>query len=229
MDRADSGSLIVIGDSANTNARTLLAKSLATQGFSNIEPMDCRELATTVETIQGSTGMARFVAVLDFASKCMTGTENAKLKQAVQARASGGRRGQKKFGDLFPITDKMIQSGSDEAILAFLTAMRNRPETYLYRREMFYAMAAALKIKVARKRESLPEVVVEVQNQIRHSGRRLAKRSIGSILLVKGLEFDHSVIIHTAKMSRKDWYVALTRASKSICVISPSERITITT
>jgi DNA helicase-2/ATP-dependent DNA helicase PcrA len=41
---------------------------------------------------------------------------------------------------------------------------------------------------------------------------------------VKGLEFDHAVIIHADNMTRKDWYVALTRAAKGITILSPSER-----
>jgi DNA helicase IV len=59
----------------------------------------------------------------------------------------------------------------------------------------------------------LKDTIWEVQNRLRHIGRIIPKRAIGSTLLVKGLEFDHAVIIHTDSMSRKDWYVALTRAT----------------
>jgi DNA helicase IV len=41
---------------------------------------------------------------------------------------------------------------------------------------------------------------------------------------VKGLEFDHAIIVHSANMTSKDWYVALTRASKTVTVLSPVER-----
>jgi DNA helicase-2/ATP-dependent DNA helicase PcrA len=72
---------------------------------------------------------------------------------------------------------------------------------------------------------TLADSIWEVQNRIRHVGRKIGKRSIGSTLLVKGLEFDHAVIVHTAKMTWKDWYVALTRATTSITILSPSELV----
>lgn len=39
--------------------------------------------------------------------------------------------------------------------------------------------------------------------------------SIGSTLFVKGLEFDRGIIVHATNMTRKDWYVALTRGTRS--------------
>jgi DNA helicase-2/ATP-dependent DNA helicase PcrA len=50
----------------------------------------------------------------------------------------------------------------------------------------------------------------------------MANKSIGSTLLVKGLEFDHAIVIHADNMSRKDWYVALTRAANSVTILAPS-------
>jgi DNA helicase-2/ATP-dependent DNA helicase PcrA len=88
---------------------------------------------------------------------------------------------------------------------------------------MLYAMRAAMRLGVGDAAQALSERVWEVQNCIRHFGRRFGRASVGSILLVKGLEFDHSVIVHQATMTNKDWYVALTRASKTIRVLAPSQ------
>jgi DNA helicase-2/ATP-dependent DNA helicase PcrA len=226
MGDANEGSLIVIGDGANMNARTALAQKLAKRGFSNIEPMTCKDLYQAAKAIQDAAGIERFQALLAFVSKCMTGCEKSELEKAVRARLTGPRQGQAKFGDLFPVTDELIRTGSDDAMLAFLRAMQERTGAHLYRREMFYAMRSALQIKSTHRRESLPDEAWKVQNRIRHAGRNFARRSIGSTLLVKGLEFDHAVIVHAANMTRKDWYVALTRASKSARVISPTDRFT---
>ena len=80
-------------------------------------------------------------------------------------------------------------------------------------------MCSALRIQSKRHYDVLSDIIWEVQNRIRHSGRAIGKRSIGSTLLVKGLEFDHAVIIHANNMSRKDWYVALTRATTSVTIL----------
>ena len=75
-------------------------------------------------------------------------------------------------------------------------------DTRIYRREMFSAMRAALRMKGLRPGSDLKDAIWEVQNRLRHIGRIIPKRAIGSTLLVKGLEFDHAVIIHTDSMSR---------------------------
>jgi hypothetical protein len=222
----NAGNLIVIGDAANMNVRAALAQKLAKKGFSNIEPIACKDLYAAAKAIQKSAGINRFRAILAFASKCMTGTEKAVLESAVQARIEGRNKGQARFGALLSVTDEIIKTGSDEATLAFLHVMQERTGTQLFRKEMFFAMRSALQIKSASRYESLPDAVWEVQNHIRHVGRKFARRSIGSTLLVKGLEFDHAVIVHAVNMTRKDWYVALTRATKSVRVISPTERFT---
>ena len=89
---------------------------------------------------------------------------------------------------------------------------------------MFYAMRAALLICISRPSCTLAGAIWEVQSRARHAGRIVAKRSVGSTLLVKGLEFDHAVVVHTPSMTRKDWYVALTRASVSLTLLVPAQR-----
>jgi len=142
----------------------------------------------------------------------------------VKSRQNGGKLGTAKFGDLIDVGLAVVQSQADEALLDLMQRFYDRESTYCFRREMFYAMRAALRIKCARPSCSLADAIWEVQNRIRHAGRLIGNKSIGSTLLVKGLEFDHAIIVHNANMTRRDWYVALTRASKTVTVLSPAER-----
>jgi DNA helicase-2/ATP-dependent DNA helicase PcrA len=147
------------------------------------------------------------------------------MKKAVKSHIQGGKQGQKAFQDLFPFTDRVIETGSRESMLELLRAIDTRTKTSLYRPEMFSAMQAAMRLNADDPNEPLADRVWEVQNCIRHIGRKFGRSSVGSILLVKGLEFDHSVIVHQPTMSNKDWYVALTRATKSIRILAPSESL----
>lgn len=85
-------------------------------------------------------------------------------------------------------------------------------------------MRSALGLKATHQLATLSVAIWEVQNRMRHAGRRLGNRSIGSTLLVKGLEFERAIIIAEDAMTRKDWYVALTRATTSIRIVSPAEK-----
>jgi hypothetical protein len=220
--------LIVIGDGANANRRTALAEKLAKQGFSTIEPINCKDLKDAARQLDGSRGVERFATALDFVQTCMVGAERAALRRAVELRLAKGKTGPAKFADVLPLAQAVVENGTDGAVLDFMRAMYRRPGTCLYRREMFFAMLSALEMKSLRRAASLNDAVWQVQNRVRHVGRKMGSRSIGSTLLVKGLEFEHAVVVSADTMSPNDWYVALTRASKQVRVVAPTEQLTAT-
>ena len=75
---------------------------------------------------------------------------------------------------------------------------------------------------------SLEEAASKYQREFRHKGRPVSyPRLIGTTLLVKGLGFDHAIVLDAASLSRKELYVALTRGSKSLTIISSSARLPI--
>lgn len=223
MGTAKNSRVIVIGDPANINARASIAKQLA--GFSNIEPLRCNHLYEFAKKLEAAKGFTRLERTLDFTCDCMTGVEQTDFLSAVKSHQCGKKLGTSKFGDLIKIGISVAENNGVEAVLELMQGFQRRTTTRLFRKELFFSMCLALRIKSARQQNALMDVIWEVQNRIRHAGRSIGKRCIGSTLLVKGLEFDHAVIIHADNMSRKDWYVALTRATTSVTILSPSESI----
>lgn len=53
-------------------------------------------------------------------------------------------------------------------------------------------------------------------------GRILPRRAVGSTLLLKGLEADHAVVFDADSMSHADLYVAMSRASRTLTLVSTS-------
>jgi DNA helicase-2/ATP-dependent DNA helicase PcrA len=214
--------LIVIGDGKNEGSRAHLAKRLSDMYFSNIEPVSCKALKKHSHTISQATGIDRLLAVLEFLQATMKGIPKSELKKSVESHLSGQKRGAKKFGPILPYCFEVVDSENYSAILGLAEHFREDVETTLYRSEMYFAMRAAIRLLIAGSHENFKDAIWEVQNKLRHAGRRLRKRNIGSTLLVKGLEFDHAVIIDADKMSTNDLYVALTRASTSLTILSPT-------
>ena len=225
LDTPQNEKIIVLENAAVPESRALLARNLSSKWFRNIEPLDCECLTRAAKLIDASAGRNRLFALLDFACECKTGTHRTAMENAVKSHIQGGKQGRKAFQDLFPYTDRVIETGSRESMLELLSAIDARTKTSLYRPEMFFAMQAALRLNADDPNKPLADRVWEVQNCIRHIGRKFGRSSVGSILLVKGLEFDHSVIVHQPTMSNKDWYVALTRATKTIRILAPSESL----
>ncbi|MBI3775815.1 MAG: AAA family ATPase [Gammaproteobacteria bacterium] len=223
MGKAKDARLVVIGDPVKISARSALAQQLAAAGFSNIEPLGCKQLYSFAKKIEAATGHARLELVLDFISACMTQVEKPAFMNAMKSRQDGKKLGTAKFGDLVKIGIAVAEGTMDKSVLELMQGFHAREATRLFRREMFFAMRSALQAKSTRQYDTLTDALWDVQNRIRHTGRSIGKRSIGSTLLVKGLEFEHVVIIYADNMSRKDWYVALTRATTSVTILSPSE------
>ena len=223
LNAATDEKTVVLENAAAEASRVHLARSLARKGFCNIEPADCKPLAKAASRIDATAGMERFKALLEFACSCMTGADRAGLERAMESRKKKRKQGHKAFQELFPLADRVIETGSGDSMLHFLDAIHERHSTNLYRREMYFAMCAAIRLQASRPERTLSNAVWDVQNQIRHIGRRFTKFSIGSTLLVKGLEFDHSVIVQHERMTHKDLYVALTRATKSVRILAASE------
>jgi UvrD/REP helicase N-terminal domain len=66
------------------------------------------------------------------------------------------------------------------------------------------------------------EAAVQVREQARMIGRPLAKRTVGSTLLLKGLEADVAVILNPELMDRQHLYVAMTRGARKLVICSDS-------
>jgi DNA helicase-2/ATP-dependent DNA helicase PcrA len=66
---------------------------------------------------------------------------------------------------------------------------------------------------------------VAVRERSRLIGRPLAKRTVGSTLLLKGLEADVAVILNPAVMDNRHLYVAMTRGAKQLIVCSASQHL----
>ena len=67
--------------------------------------------------------------------------------------------------------------------------------------------------------------MISTRENTRRIGRKLSKRVIARTILIKGLEFDHAIIMDAHLFDRKNLYVALTRASKTVTIISETNRL----
>jgi superfamily I DNA/RNA helicase len=223
----DGERLVVIADAAKIGVRAQLAKLLSSCGFSNIEPIDCKPLFAFARKFEAKSGQHRLDNLMGFIVSCMTGVGAAKFRQALDSHSDGKRRHRKKYGNLIDIADAIAQGDVGyKHPLDLLEGFHSKIAADTFRREMFYALRAAIKIKISNPTIGLVDALREVQTKFRHMGRRIGPRSVGSTLLVKGLEFDRAVIVGTPGMSKKDWYVALTRATKGMTILSPNQRIT---
>ena len=98
----------------------------------------------------------------------------------------------------------------------------------VYRKELFQEMKKAAQEFNTKKYEKFSEAAYAVRDKTRINGRRmLENRIISRTLLIKGLEFDHVIVlnvdhIQSGDNSKSNFYVAITRGAKSLTVLSSS-------
>ncbi|UPK28052.1 UvrD-helicase domain-containing protein [Bradyrhizobium sp. 195] len=225
--KVGDGTLVVIADAASIGARAHITQKLAKVGFSQIEPIGCTTLYNAAKQFENTQDMKHLMAVMKFIGDCMTGSSATPYLRAVEACRKGLRKGTAEFGSLIDLGVALLDDQTPSSRLALLEGFYGRDDAYCFRREMYHAMRAALLICISRPSCLLTNALWEVQSNARHAGRIVGRRCVGSTLLVKGLEFDHSVLIHAPSMTRKDWYVALTRASKTLTLLVPAQRFSL--
>ena len=119
----------------------------------------------------------------------------------------------------------LVGEPSPETALAVLDAILASREWVLYRPECVHQLRTALRELGGQSLSELPDAVAAARTRARHRGRPTHRRTLGTSLLVKGLEFDHAVVLTPDAMTVRELYVAITRGSKSLTIVSHARTI----
>lgn len=208
------GSVLVIGDSRNARGRRMMASQ--TPGATAVEPADLRDLIDFGQNFDLAAGdsLARLVS---FAGEVMTNVGVPELLRRVNSLRQGTARNPP------TVAEAAIVQFADAPSLTFalnaLTQIMEQPDVRVYRpavlRCCMVAMQAASDGSCTFHAATLRE-----RERNRHSGRPLSRRSVGSTLLLKGLEADVAVVLHPEAMDARHLYVALTRGAHRIVICS---------
>lgn len=191
-----------------------------------VEPIESPDLFQSGAAIEAAHGPARAAVVVAFASKCMTrvGTALQRVRDSYQSgKIPQTRQGQ--LSAVFLALHRVAEDDSFSAVITALELISFIPQAVLYRRELFEEMIRGLRSAKANGGGSLPDALWLARNRTRFVGRRLGRCVVGTTLLVKGLEFDHAIVLDADDMERKNLYVALTRGARSLTIFSRSQTI----
>ena len=211
---------IYAGDQQSKNKSHKLAQSLAGK-FSSIEEVEGKVLFTFFKNIQSAKILNKgFLLVLEFAKKCFTGVDATLV--------AGTRRGEiakqtmaTKYPLILDAANCYLTDPSSKNLMTFFCLLKDNPKTRTYRRDLLNRFLNVLRMHINDGASTLLETAHAYQKEFRHSRRPVRHtKLIGTTLLVKGLEYDHAVILDAESMGMKELYVAMTRGSKSLTIIT---------
>jgi hypothetical protein len=215
------------GNQQFKNKTHLLARTLAGR-FSSIEEVEGKELHAFIKKLAGAkTVQSGFLLALAFAKKCFTGVDGALTAGTKRGEVAKQTRSTK-----YPLVLEAANAYLNEAttynLKAFFLALKANPETAAYRRDLLYRFLNTLDIHIDGEGATLSEAAKLYQREMRHMGRPITYRKlIGTTLLVKGLEYEHAVILDADSLNEKDLYVAMTRGAKSLTIIGAGQHFPI--
>lgn len=213
-------SLVVLDASTNAVRRADLAKWM---GGTTVEPVSGKCEREFYARLSVAKGFARVEALLDLSSTVFAGASAADKKKRVESilLRPGKQKNSPSPAELALCA--VAQADAHLDVVQALDCLEREEQVKVVRPELLYSVRSTLRAAAEDPTISLDDAAWQTATLKRLRGRVVRDRSVGSTLLVKGLEFDHVVITPEACTSRFDWYVALTRATKSIRVLAPNQ------
>lgn len=211
-------SVVIIGMADQVQPMHYVASRLKGR-YGVIEPIDSKDLRKFVSGFENSCSFKKAASALDFGCSCFSGINKSVLKNEYTAL---GKRSLPTRRQPLPISDALSQVLSKNDILSLIKLLESFPNmnnAYLFRKELYYEMLRILR-EGLRTGSPLKEIMINVRENTRRIGRKLYSRVIARTVLIKGLEFDHAIILDAHLFDHKNLYVALTRASKTVTIIS---------
>lgn len=183
-----------------------------------VEAVDLKDLVSFGQTFVPTSATA-LEQLATFADGLMSGADAVNVAAGIRTNISLGLA---PHGELETAGYALVNQQSFAAALDFLVALGRQASGGIHRDAVMRACIRALRGCVGSQAPSFQESTVQVREQNRLIGRPLAARSVGSTLLMKGLEGDVAVILDGDALDFHHLYVALTRGAKKLVVCSAS-------
>jgi DNA helicase-2/ATP-dependent DNA helicase PcrA len=182
--------------------------------------MEAKELLHWAQRFDETTGTHRAVIAIDFAKQCIT-----QVSTALATIHNHLDKGAFDFGNLrkhLDIAQTLTRVGDDDPASLLDAFQQFERLGVLYRVDLWYSMKSSVKAYMSGEFATLQDAAWYVRDQMRLTGRKLGQRLISRTVLVKGLEFDHAIILDADKLDMNNLYVAMTRGAKSLTILSQS-------
>lgn len=218
---AHNEKVLIIADSRNPTGQRQFASQI--HGAVTVENVDMRDLVTFGEGLNLASPEI-LQHVVSFATTVMTNTGANNLVGRVATLKAGRERRPASPAEAAAV--RLVESPTYGAIADVLVEIGQEQGVRPHRPAIFRGAMRMLKSCADCPDLSPADAAVQERERARLIGRPLAKRTVGSTLLLKGLEADTAVILDPGDMDRRHLYVAMTRGAKKLVICSRTSRLT---
>jgi len=214
------GRVLIIGRSTSPKAQRDMASR--TPGAITVENVDLRDFVDFARRFDFNAADA-FSKLATFAGDVMTNVGAANLITRVGSLQRGTAR--KEATETEQAALDFCGAPSPKSGANFLVEINKQAGVRQHRPAVLRACIRALEQCDGKEGNTFYDAAVRIREQNRLIGRPLAKRSVGSTLLLKGLEAEVCVILEAHDLDAKNLYVAMTRGSTKLVLCSTSNQM----
>lgn len=220
LDHEDTVIAIHSGDQKSKNKTHNLAKLLSGK-FSSIEEVEGKDLLGFLKKYDAcEVPSHKLLLTIEFAKKCFNSVANV-LPAATKRGEKSKLTRATKYPDILLAANQYLATPTAQCMLDFVAIVQQNAEISTYRRDLLNRLIKVLRLNIDNTGLTLSDSAKEFQRSFRHSGRPIRhNKLIGTTLLVKGLEYQHAIILEADTMQPKELYVALTRGAKTITIVT---------
>lgn len=195
-------------------------------GYSVMEAIDVKEPAVFAEKVDIGSGPEVAYAMVEFAIKCSTRIPehivSTKRKRLLEGLSFVTR--DEDLKSTYEAVVRVRENPTPSAVRTAFDLLGKLPRVSIHCREAWNEVSRSL-ATAATNGCTVAEALQLARNHSRAVGRRAAARVVSRPLLVKGLEYDHVIILEPTEYGTQELYVALTRGSRSVTLISESSTL----
>lgn len=134
----------------------------------------------------------------------------------------------KNLEEVLSALDYLLNDRSYEAVLVVIDKIISQSIVYVHHREAVNDLVATIRLHL----DSGDDIITclrKVRSRFKFIDRKVPNRAVSRTYIVKGLEFDHVVIlVDKLLLSHKHFYVAFTRARRTVTILSTKQGLTLT-
>lgn len=197
--------------------------------YHSIEPIECANLIIFAKSMDELHGYERVAAIVKFAKECLTGSSEVLSVIEPKIIKKSALITTSEVPGAIQIANLLHLVKESDGILEVknaLNGLEKIPSVHIARKELWIETKKAIDLFISDKTDNLLIAAKQTREQTRIIGRHPESRLVSRVLLIKGLEFDHAIVLDADKMTSKELYVAMTRGKRSLTILSKEQTIT---
>lgn len=198
--------------------------------YPSMEEIECNALLAFTSKLDQLAGTGRAGCIIDFAAECMTevGSALRRIRATLAEEEIPDPKRLKTNASVADALAAVVASDHPRAIRTAMQRIEGIPGVQLFRRELWREASRTLREFEQGNFPTIRQAAWSVRNRLRASGRSLDQRLVSRTLLIKGLEFDHALVLDADEFEHprragdgaKNFYVAATRGCRSLTILS---------